>query len=226
MIGGGLRALTGLGYGDRISWRSWPRRRTGLSNRMCRCGWVISDINRPAIAPSAQANHDAGSGRIHGTQHGPGSSCKDERLAGAGSRRVQGRWIGIALSQEALSAYAAAGIGDLIEDASSGGLLAVIAIDISIGLPDAGRRQLRGSHRRPRADCPVLGVIPLGMRRLSGHPGGLARASRAFRFCFNRAFRPWFRCLALAKVSHRQLAGMGIAGSCCRSRLPFRAWTG
>lgn len=77
-----------------------------------------------------------------------------------------------------------------------------------------------------RADCPVLGVIPLGMRRLSGHPGGLARASRAFRFCFNRAFRPWFRCLALAKVSHRQLAGMGIAGSCCRSRLPFGAWTG
>ncbi len=41
-------------------------------------------------------------------------------------------WIGIALSQ---------GIGDLVEDASSGGPLAVIAIDIPIGLPDTGRRQ-------------------------------------------------------------------------------------
>ena len=160
-------SATVLAYGKSvflISWCSSPRRRTGLSSRMCRCGWVISDINRPAIAPSAQANHNAGSGRIHGAQHGPGSSCEDERLAGAGSRRVQGRWIGIALSLGALSAYAAAGIGDLIEDASSGGLLAVIAIDISIGLPDTGRRRLHGSHRRPRADCPVLGVIPLGMR--------------------------------------------------------------
>ncbi len=117
-------SVTVLAYGTSVfltSWCSWPRRRTGLSSRMCRCGWVISDINRPAIAPSAQANHNAGSGRIHGAQHGPGSSCEDERLAGAGSRRVQGRWIGIALSQGALSAYAAAGIGDLIEDASSGG---------------------------------------------------------------------------------------------------------
>ena len=50
-------------------------------------------------------------------------------------------WIGIALSQGALSAYAAAGIDDLIEDASSDGPLAVIAIDIPIGLPDTGRRQ-------------------------------------------------------------------------------------
>jgi predicted RNase H-like nuclease len=50
-------------------------------------------------------------------------------------------WIGIALSQGALSAHAAAGIGDLVEDASSGGPLAVIAIDIPIGLPDTGRRQ-------------------------------------------------------------------------------------
>ena len=50
-------------------------------------------------------------------------------------------WIGIALSQGTLSAHAAAGIGDLVEDASSGGPLAVIAIDIPIGLPGTGRRQ-------------------------------------------------------------------------------------
>jgi predicted RNase H-like nuclease len=50
-------------------------------------------------------------------------------------------WIGIALSQATLNAHAAAGIGDLIEDASSAGPLMVIAIDIPIGLPDTGRRQ-------------------------------------------------------------------------------------
>ncbi len=50
-------------------------------------------------------------------------------------------WIGITLSQGALSAHVAAGIGDLVEEAGSGGPLAVIAIDIPIGLPDTGRRQ-------------------------------------------------------------------------------------
>lgn len=50
-------------------------------------------------------------------------------------------WVGIALSEGAVSAHAAAGIGDLVEDASSGGPLSIIAIDIPIGLPDTGRRQ-------------------------------------------------------------------------------------
>ena len=50
-------------------------------------------------------------------------------------------WIGIALSQGTLSAYTAAEIGALVEDASSSGLLSVIAIDIPIGLPDMTRRQ-------------------------------------------------------------------------------------
>jgi predicted RNase H-like nuclease len=50
-------------------------------------------------------------------------------------------WIGIALSQGTLNAHAAAGIGDLVEDASRAGPLTVIAIDIPIGLPDTGRRQ-------------------------------------------------------------------------------------
>jgi predicted RNase H-like nuclease len=50
-------------------------------------------------------------------------------------------WIGIVLSPGTLSAYAAAEIGDLVEDASSRGPLPVIAIDIPIGLPGMGRRQ-------------------------------------------------------------------------------------
>lgn len=50
-------------------------------------------------------------------------------------------WIGIALSQGTLSAYTAAEIGVLVEDASSSGPLSMIAIDIPIGLPDMSRRQ-------------------------------------------------------------------------------------
>jgi predicted RNase H-like nuclease len=50
-------------------------------------------------------------------------------------------WIGIALSEGAVSAYAAAEIGGLVEEAAAVGPLAVIAVDIPIGLPDTGRRQ-------------------------------------------------------------------------------------
>jgi predicted RNase H-like nuclease len=50
-------------------------------------------------------------------------------------------WIGIAMSQDALSGYFEAEIGDLAEKASEGGPLAVVAIDIPIGLPDTGRRR-------------------------------------------------------------------------------------
>jgi predicted RNase H-like nuclease len=50
-------------------------------------------------------------------------------------------WVGIALSKEALGAYAAAEISDLVEHAGSDGPLSVIAIDIPIGLPNTGRRQ-------------------------------------------------------------------------------------
>lgn len=49
--------------------------------------------------------------------------------------------MGIALSEGTVSAYAAAEIGDLVEEASNGGPLAVIAVDIPIGLPDKGRRK-------------------------------------------------------------------------------------
>jgi predicted RNase H-like nuclease len=50
-------------------------------------------------------------------------------------------WIGIALSEGTVNAHIAEGIDDLVEESSSGGPLAVIAIDIPIGLPDTGRRQ-------------------------------------------------------------------------------------
>ena len=50
-------------------------------------------------------------------------------------------WIGIALSEGAVVAYAAAEIGGLVGEAAADGPLAVIAVDIPIGLPDTGRRQ-------------------------------------------------------------------------------------
>jgi predicted RNase H-like nuclease len=45
----------------------------------------------------------------------------------------------IALSAGTVTGHAAPGISDLVEEASSAGPLAVIAIDIPIGLPDTGR---------------------------------------------------------------------------------------
>lgn len=50
-------------------------------------------------------------------------------------------WFGITLPDGAVRAYFAAGISDLAELASSGGPLDLIAVDMPIGLPDAGRRQ-------------------------------------------------------------------------------------
>jgi predicted RNase H-like nuclease len=50
-------------------------------------------------------------------------------------------WIGIALSEGAVSAYTATEIDGLVEEAAAGGPVAVVAVDIPIGLPDTGRRQ-------------------------------------------------------------------------------------
>jgi len=53
-----------------------------------------------------------------------------------GADACKAGWIGIALSPEVLDAYAAAEIGNLVEDACSGSPPSVIPI----GLPDTGRR--------------------------------------------------------------------------------------
>ena len=56
---------------------------------------------------------------MHASQGGPESPCPEGPV----------------------SAYAAAEIGGLVEEAADGGPLAVVAVDIPIGLPDTGRRQ-------------------------------------------------------------------------------------
>lgn len=50
-------------------------------------------------------------------------------------------WIGIALEEGRTTAHFAPTIGELVRLAEAGGGLAVVAVDIPIGLPDNGRRQ-------------------------------------------------------------------------------------
>lgn len=50
-------------------------------------------------------------------------------------------WIGIALDDDGTSAYVAATIDELVVLAEADGSVAVVAIDMPIGLPDSGHRQ-------------------------------------------------------------------------------------
>ena len=50
-------------------------------------------------------------------------------------------WIGVVLDRTGVHAYPAATIGELIDAARADGELAVVGIDIPIGLPDHGRRR-------------------------------------------------------------------------------------
>src|SRR5215217_4842128 len=50
-------------------------------------------------------------------------------------------WIGIALGDGQVAAYTAARIDELVAAVSADGPIEVVAIDIPIGLPDAGPRQ-------------------------------------------------------------------------------------
>jgi predicted RNase H-like nuclease len=82
-------------------------------------------------------------------------------------------WVGVVLHGGAATVSIAKRIDVLVADAEVGGHLAVIGIDIPIGLPDTGRR---------RAD--VLAYQRLGRRRSSvfmtpvGPPCGLAATRR------------------------------------------------
>jgi predicted RNase H-like nuclease len=62
-----------------------------------------------------------------------------ERVLGVDACRAG--WVGIALAGEHVDAYQTRTIGDLVTAALAGGELAVIAIDIPIGLPDNTRRR-------------------------------------------------------------------------------------
>lgn len=65
-----------------------------------------------------------------------------QRVLGVDACR--GGWVGIALQGERIDAYAAGDIAQLVESASADGQVAVVAIDIPIGLPDDGPRRADG----------------------------------------------------------------------------------
>jgi predicted RNase H-like nuclease len=70
--------------------------------------------------------------------------CEDHEQVGCrvlGVDACKAGWAGIVLSDGAAHLYFAAEIGDLAEQVRAGGPLDVIAIDMPIGLPHAGRRQ-------------------------------------------------------------------------------------
>jgi predicted RNase H-like nuclease len=74
----------------------------------------------------------------------PGAAVHDGAVNGwrvLGVDACKSGWIGVVLSEGAVSAHAAAEIGGLVEEAAAGGPLAVVAVDIPVGLPDTGRRQ-------------------------------------------------------------------------------------
>jgi predicted RNase H-like nuclease len=62
-----------------------------------------------------------------------------ERVLGVDACR--GGWVGIALEGDRIDAYVATGISELVLAAAVDGELAVVAIDIPIGLPEQGYRQ-------------------------------------------------------------------------------------
>ena len=75
-------------------------------------------------------------------------------------------WVGIALLDGTVRAYFATAISDLAEQASSSGPLDLIAVDMPIGLPNAGRRQadvlvrkLVGSRRASVFITPVRAAL-------------------------------------------------------------------
>lgn len=50
-------------------------------------------------------------------------------------------WVGVVFGDDAVTVHVAKAVAALVADAEVGGRLAVIGIDIPIGLPDTGRRQ-------------------------------------------------------------------------------------
>jgi predicted RNase H-like nuclease len=77
-----------------------------------------------------------------------------ERVLGVDACRTG--WVGVAIDDDGVSAYAAPDVSGLLAVAEATGPLTVVGVDIPIGLPDTGRR---------RADLLARGLI--GPRRSS-----------------------------------------------------------
>jgi predicted RNase H-like nuclease len=70
----------------------------------------------------------------------PGRAIPTGRGRVLGIDACKAGWVGIALTDGRADAYFATEIGDLVAHAETHGALAVVAVDMPIGLPDTGRR--------------------------------------------------------------------------------------
>jgi predicted RNase H-like nuclease len=157
-----------------------------------------------------------------------------------GSGRVLGvdacraGWTGIALSGGEAQAYFAPGIRELADRAAADGPLLVIAIDIPIGLADAGRRgadvlarrELRGRWQslfiapvRAAVEAPDYQAAAAENRRLAGE--GLSRQAFALRakiLDVDQWLRPGGGAPGRVVEAHPELSFAAMAGAPLGSR--------
>ena len=155
-----------------------------------------------------------------------------ERVLGVNACRAG--WVGIALSSGGARAYFAPGIAELAGRAAADGPVLVIAIDIPIGLADAGRRRADQLAREALGRrWPSLFITPVRAavqadgyqaaaaenRRLAGE--GLSRQAFALRAKILDVDQ-WLQAGSLAPVrvveAHPELSFAAMAGAPLRSR--------
>jgi predicted RNase H-like nuclease len=172
--------------------------------------------------------------RVSGKVVPPGAAVHDGAVNGwrvLGVDACKSGWIGVALSEGTVSAYAAAEIGGLVEEAAAGGPLAVIAVDIPIGLPDTGRRQADVLARkavgplwpsvfmtpvRPALEAPDYATAADLSRRLAGE--GISRQAFALQAKILQVDR-WVRTTPHRVVEvHPEASFAGLAGAALQSR--------
>lgn len=106
------------------------------------------------MAVTYKSKEDAGERPSAGPPEGDQVSADVDPVLGVDA--CKGGWVGVRLDRNSTSAYFAPGIDELVAATEHGGPLAVVAIDIPIGLPDRG----------PRA-ADLLARTAIGSRRAS-----------------------------------------------------------
>jgi predicted RNase H-like nuclease len=146
-------------------------------------------------------------------------------------------WVGIALTEGLVRAYAAAEISGLVEAAAADGPLAVVAVDIPVGLPDTGRRQADVLARkavgplwasvfmtpvRPAMEASDYAAAAEASRHLAGE--GISRQAFALQAKVLQVDR-WVRKVPHRVVEvHPEASFAELAGSALQSRKS--SWAG
>src|SRR5215475_4780884 len=129
---GSPRGMSECGRGQRQPPSVGPDhclRLAAYATRLCRTVQANGDMRRRASVWVCQRHPP----QVH---HG---LVAGERVLGVDACRAG--WVGVALAGAGSTVHVGASIGDLVAAADADGPVEVVAIDIPIGLPDAGRRQ-------------------------------------------------------------------------------------